>query len=121
MESSCVSGEREEEEECDSSQSGWTMYIDTPTYQDDAGNDSNYSNVVVDDNEEVGIHDDNEDDSLASDASSTWCERRNAENHKVDDEDEDVNNEDDNESCGVHHPRPSRNVVQKESKVSRNV
>lgn len=117
MESSSVSGEREEED-CGSSQSGWTMYIATPTYQDDDENDSIDSNIA-DGNEKVSGHNDNDDDSLASDASSKWCKRRIAENDKVDDED--VNDEDNNESYGLHHPRPSRNVVQKESKVSRNV
>lgn len=118
MESSSVSGEREEEE-CGSSQSGWTMYIATPTYQDDDDENDSINSNVVDGNQKVSGHDNNDDDSLASDASSTWCERRIAENDKVDDED--VSDEDNNEPCGLQHPRPSRNVVQKESKVGRNV
>ncbi|PON61652.1 hypothetical protein PanWU01x14_143110 [Parasponia andersonii] len=78
MESSKVFGEADEE--CQSSESGWTMYLDSPTHgeNDDENQQSDYgdgdddsSDDDVDDEENDNDNDnDDSDDSMASDASS---------------------------------------------------
>ncbi|KAJ0098853.1 hypothetical protein Patl1_21567 [Pistacia atlantica] len=59
-------------EGCSSSESGWTMYIDSPMQEDDDDDDHHYRNS----NKYTSVNDDREDnkeesdDSMASDASS---------------------------------------------------
>lgn len=72
MESSKVFGGTEE---CQSSESGWTMYIGSPMAGGDDDDDESYSingGTIHDANEEHngGGHGDDSDDSMASDASS---------------------------------------------------
>ncbi|XP_057961802.1 protein SOB FIVE-LIKE 1-like [Malania oleifera] len=76
MESSQVLGVPEE---CSSSESGWTMYIGSPTHNYDyEGEDTNTEDGGGDDNNDKDNHSDNDDnndddesdDSMASDASS---------------------------------------------------
>ncbi|GMY15431.1 rRNA biogenesis protein rrp36-like [Fagus crenata] len=72
MESSQMFGDTEE---CQSSESGWTMYIGSPIYggDDDGHSDDDDRNDGDDDGETDANHnenDDDSDDSMASDASS---------------------------------------------------
>ncbi|XP_058112381.1 protein SOB FIVE-LIKE 4-like [Magnolia sinica] len=58
------------EEERNSSESGWTMYLASPMHDDDDGDGSEHDGVGG-----GGYGDDDSDDSMASDASSGPCRR----------------------------------------------
>ncbi|KAL7192324.1 hypothetical protein ACSBR2_024208 [Camellia fascicularis] len=69
-------------EECQSSESGWTMYIGSPIDNSDDGDD-NDSDVGDDNNNDDYVnrivkHEDESDDSMASDASSGPSHRENS-------------------------------------------
>ncbi|KAJ4713277.1 acidic leucine-rich nuclear phosphoprotein 32 family member B-like [Melia azedarach] len=79
MESSKVLGGVEE---CDSSESGWTMYIGSPDDDDDDDDDGHSDDRDYDDDGGGGSyhdmyanHEDDSDDSMASDASSCPSQR----------------------------------------------
>ena len=60
-------------EECNSSESGWTMYIGSPTPTYSVGDDAKHSDGGendADDDDDDASHGDDSDDSMASDASS---------------------------------------------------
>lgn len=85
-------------EECNSCESGWTMYIASPMHADDSGDDS--GDDYDGDDGGIAAGDDVSDDSMASDASSGPSHRQqfNSLGHEIDNsKDEDENDNDESE------------------------